>query len=637
MTDLQSNFSHTLHSHLYGSSGFTYEDCLCELFHNSFDANSTIVNIELINNEYLLISDNGEGSDDPLRFFNLGTKLIKKEKNKIGKKNIGFLGTTGTLIPESILILTLKKDEENVKSLKYKSGEHIQKIKDIDKAKEDERDYKQIQIGKFFEHSVFGSWNSFIEKNNLYISESTKNIYKKISNNLESGTIILFKLTNTQYIQIDNIITCTNNDDNDISFIKKISITTKKINMINFYKNGKTINKNTYIDILNSKYQTIIGNYTFIKNDSENCYLCKEVIMTDIYEFTTNYIKISLITNRSDLIDKNKYEELIENEEFLGDIDIGYQLWNEDEWNKLDFETNDGKRLLIYDCFDGKYRFFGKSRVELQNSSVRNHGPYLSFIKINENNIDFAEKYLGMMNNKSKSSSDTFDPYIRKILIDRFRHILIYTFSRCQIYTEYEEFLKENKYPLENISKGIIDWLKYKDLIKDIFSRITKTKVNYLILEYKQRNNISINNIKILEKKNSTISKSIPIQTVQKRQNFSNNVIKEITKQKGNCCHITHIPNSLVTPTERDHNDGNRNNNSSDNLNQINIGLHRIKTLQNEEYKKIIKDDESICKYMVDILYNICSSDKLITYLKKNKANSIKTDIDELFKKINSN
>lgn len=664
--DLQSNFSHTLHSHLYGSSGFSIEDCMNELIHNSFDANANCINLELINGKYLLITDDGYGNEDPCRFFGLGSKLIKKERNKIGKKNIGFLGTVGTLEPEKIMIFTLKKGDENIKSLLHKTGEHIQRIHKIDELKDDERDFKKIQISDLFVNGIEGSWKKFFKENNDVISDKSRKIYNRILENESSGTLILFEIKSSKYILLDEIFY----SKNECKFMKKITIMAKKIDIVSFCCNNVVIQKDNYRDILDSKYQSLFGNYTFsINND---IYLCEENIKVNQHIIITNYIKINITSNIQKNITKSDYIKLSKTTKKLGAIEIGYQLWDKIDWNELDFGTHDEMRHIIYDCFDGEYRFIAKSLKEATKSTNRNSGPYLSFIKIDESNIEFAEKYLGIANNKTSSSIDTFDKNISRILIDRFRKKLIDNFSNYTIYTKFKEYIDTNHikgYSNDIYSRGITNWLDYEEFIKKIFTD-TNEKLNYLIWKHElnksniiEKNNNQtldiIDKVKNLKTKESSPKVSSPKKvstniepkitkatikalpnviikpdnssdSKKTRKSFPEKVVEQLKQTKGDLCHITHIPNTIATPTQKDHKDGNRENNSIDNLNIINISLHYIKTTKPEEYKKIISSEENIREYMVNMLKSICSSDKMTTYLIEKNQFDIKTKIDAL-------
>jgi hypothetical protein len=266
--------------------------------------------------------------------------------------------------------------------------------------------------------------------------------------------------------------------------MKKIYVTTKNIDLINFYCESEIIKKEKYLDIYNNKYDTIIGEYTFYEDSDK--YICKENIKIKDEIISTNYIKINLSIKRQTILNKSDseiYNELRTFNEF-GKVDIGFQVWSEKDWKELDFDTNDGKRCLIYDCFDGKYRIFGKSKFEISNTSIRNGRNYLSFIKINEDNIEFAEKYLGIMNNKSISSIDSADDNIRKILINRFRKILIDNFSSCTL---------DN-----NHKSGIKNWSEHTDVIKTIFvesSNKKKIKTEYINDEQNDEQNVINKNI----------------------------------------------------------------------------------------------------------------------------------------------
>ena len=79
--DTSRSFSHAVSEHRYKASGFTEKDIIFEPLHNSLDANSSKINFQYIknnNNYYLLIMDDGIGSDNPQSFFGIGNTVIKK-------------------------------------------------------------------------------------------------------------------------------------------------------------------------------------------------------------------------------------------------------------------------------------------------------------------------------------------------------------------------------------------------------------------------------------------------------------------------------------------------------------------------------------------------------------------------------
>jgi len=660
------SFSHIIASHLYSASGFSIEDGLTEIIHNSFDANSKAINIELINKKYLLASDDGDGNEEPYSFYGLGNKLIKKEKNKIGKKNIGFIGMIGSITPESVMIYTLKKDDENVKSLLYKSGEHIKRIQGLDSSID--RDYKKITCDDLFVSSIEGSGRKFFRENEKLISEGTKKIFNNMLDGIHSGTIIIIELNMKTYNILNNIFNVDNDNEDKSDFIDKLIVSTKDVDKVNFFIDNSKIDKGIYNDILSNGFQTIYGKYIFYSNDEY--YLIEENICIGDKVIKSNYLKLLQSINRIYNIDKKIYNNLLKETKKLGNVDIGYQLWDKNKWDDLKFGKHDQMRNLIYNCFDGQYRFFAKSLKEASDSSARNYGPFLSFININEKNIDFAEQYLGLTNNKSSSSTDSFNKYICKVLLERFRKKMIDNFSYYTLYTEYTEYHKSkgnNQYLVKNYpeskdnkacSKGIVNWIKYNEIIEKIFDDNNDKKYNYLIVEYEKEHHIEEKtepkktNIKkpiekvidqkpIIEKKieqKQIIFPPQPIKIIPKedeskknRKDFQKNIVEKVKLEKGDICHITHIPNTNATPTQKDHKDGNSSNNSIDNLNIINIGLHHIKTTNYKEYEKIISSDENVCEYMVEMLHSIVTSDKLTTYLRNKNKIQIKKLIDDLY------
>jgi hypothetical protein len=82
------SFSQFVGQHLNSASGFNIQDYIYECIDNSFDANSTNTIVNFIQNpktmeHYLVIADNGSGSDSATKFFSVGDSVIKKT-NKDG-------------------------------------------------------------------------------------------------------------------------------------------------------------------------------------------------------------------------------------------------------------------------------------------------------------------------------------------------------------------------------------------------------------------------------------------------------------------------------------------------------------------------------------------------------------------------
>ena len=124
------SFSHAVSEHRNKASGFTEEDIIYETFHNSLDAEATIINYEFISNKdnnYLMILDDGTGCDNLSQFFAMGNSIIRKSF-AIGCKNIGFLGSTSVIEPKKVLILSKKNNSNNIKTIKYNSFDHYNTV-----------------------------------------------------------------------------------------------------------------------------------------------------------------------------------------------------------------------------------------------------------------------------------------------------------------------------------------------------------------------------------------------------------------------------------------------------------------------------------------------------------------------------
>lgn len=580
-------FSYHLENNFNGSSGFNIEDGIHELIHNSLDANSNIINIEIIDDNYMFIIDDGEGNDEPKSFLRVESK---KDDNKIGKRNTGFIGTVGSIKPNRVSILSLKKDDENIKSLTYDILGHNNEIKH--EMKVGERKYKNVSTDPYLKSGYEGSFKKFFKEKKSKISEESAFIFEKIKDCEHSGTIVLFELDKEKTENIRSMF-------NDSQFKSKLLFSIKNINKVNFFDNKSLIEKPKYKDMLkNNNYAEIFGKYEVYINNEKRL-IFKETIYTEKNCFFTNQFYIG--DNGRIYPYKNKEEN-----DYKGKFKAGFQLYKEEEWNSLDFvSTNDEKRNFIFE-FDNGCRFTGSSKIESKISSRRNHGPYISIIYIENEDMGFFQEYFSLKNNKSTTSIDDANENIQKVLINRFRKNFIDYFS---------DYNSNKTFP-----DGISDWKPYKEVLQKIFGFAEKKQNRGEIL--REIKDLSYNGDADEEEQeeeddeededeeddDEQEEKEENKSRETKRKSFKQVDVKNIKNNHGDRCFITKTLNTSLTPIQIDHKDGNRNNNTKENCNFLNINVHYIKTFNKPLYDLISSNKRNTSWFMFEHINTILDS-----------------------------
>jgi hypothetical protein len=502
-TDTSRSFSHAISEHRNKASGFSEEDIIHETFHNSLDANADIINYEFINNEkdgyYLMIFDNGDGCEKPPQLLGIGDSILKKE-SKIGCKNIGFVGSSAILEPIEYLILSKVETNKNIRSLRYNSGEHY---KQLDNMKTVKNDYRKIDqnLDNLIIKEISEDIYQLINDNIKYISESSLKLVEHLKKN--KGTVIILQLSRDSY---ENLINATINNQ---VFMTKLILMSKKIDNINFYENKVTKKNGKYIDILNNSYKPLVFDVTYFQKDNKR-YFEEKIYANERSDdtlITTNYLLSSSkgICGSDVKIDFKK-------DNIIGNFVCKYQFMNQREWEEIGkpYEAAN-KRSLIYDFYDGSYRILSESK-NTSDSIFRNGGPFFFSIYINDLNMEFAEKYLGIKTNKRESTMDSLHTEMKYYLITRVRNKLVKNISD---YTNNTTLGKFNNYRIAHANKnlkdfkpttikldsppcaeGIKDWSPYKKYIKDIISHDSiqdyKLLDNIFIEEYIDRNKLVI-------------------------------------------------------------------------------------------------------------------------------------------------
>lgn len=465
------SFSHSVSEHRFKASGFTEEDIIHETFHNSLDAEANIINYEFISNKddkYLLIIDNGKGCDNLSQFFAMGNSIIRK-RFAIGCKNIGFLGSISVIEPEEVLILSKISTSNNKKTIKYFSRAHYEILNEIDKIN---NDYRRIDDTKYFETDILGDIDNILINNEKYITSNSFELYKNI--NKKEGTLIILKLSNTSFETLCNITI----DDN--IFMNKIIFMSKEIDKINFYKNKENKKPSKYIDILNNDYKPLIFEIKFIECNGKK-YFEENIYINDKKKdnlIARNYLLA--MSNGIKLLDNfNETKQVINT---IGSFICKYQFLNQVYWDNLGKPLDAGiKRSLIYDFYNSKYRIFSDSNSTSGDPLYRNGGPFLFSIYLDENNMSFAEKYLGIKMNKRLTTADSFQSEFKYYIIGRLKKLLVSNISHYKKYGDFGRFLNKDEYKAE----GIKDWKNFSDYIIDLFEG--RDINNILIEEYKDR------------------------------------------------------------------------------------------------------------------------------------------------------
>ena len=469
------SFSHAVSEHRNKASGFTEEDIIYETFHNSLDADATIINYEFIQNKdtnYLMILDDGIGCENLSQFFAMGNSIIRK-KFAIGCKNIGFLGSTSVIEPNKVLILSKKNNNNNIKSIKYNSLDHYETLNDINNDIVD-NDYKKIDDTKFFETDVSGDIQLIINNNKDMLTEGSIKIYESILK--KQGTIIIMTLSIESF---NNLCELTIDAK---KFMKRLTLISKEINKVNFYKNKKSMKEGTWINIFDNNFKPLIFQTKLIKLINkeyfeEKCYANE---IKDENLISTQYLWAS----GSGLKFIDNFNESKQKEEIIGNFICKFYFLEQTLWENLCKDTLDvaDKRSIIFNFFDGKYQIFSES-TQVNDPIFRNGGTSLFSIEIDDNNMVFAEKYLGIKMNKRLSTMDSFKESMKNYIIKRLWKRLMINISGYKIYGDYGKYLGKIDYKGE----GIKDWLNFKPFIIKFLENNDNLVNNILIEEYKIR------------------------------------------------------------------------------------------------------------------------------------------------------
>ena len=467
------SFSHAVSEHRNKASGFTEEDIIYETFHNSLDAEATIINYEFISNKdnnYLMILDDGTGCDNLSQFFAMGNSIIRKSF-AIGCKNIGFLGSTSVIEPKKVLILSKKNNSNNIKTIKYNSFDHYNILNEISKI---DNDYKKINDPSFFETDVSGDIRSIIDMNKHLITESSLKLYDSILK--EQGTILIMVLSTDSFTNLCELTI------DDTKFMKRIILVSKEVDKVNFYKNKKSIKEGKLIDIFNNKFKPLIFETKFIKFNTteyfeENCY-ANEIKKENL--ISTQYIR----SGGSGLKFNDDINESNQKKEIIGNFICKFYFLEQTFWENLGKPALDAanKRSIIFNFFNGKYQIFSES-LDANKSIFSNGGTGLFSIHIDEDNMKFAETHLGIKMNKRLSTMDSFKPSMKHYIVNRLWKRLMENISHYKIYGNYGTYLGKKDYR----SEGIKDWTNYKPIIKKFLENNEKFSGNILIEEYKIR------------------------------------------------------------------------------------------------------------------------------------------------------
>jgi hypothetical protein len=283
-----------------------------------------------------MILDDGIGCENLSQFFAMGNSIIRKTF-AIGCKNIGFLGSTSVIEPNKVLILSKKNNNNNIKSIKYNSLDHYETLNEINKK---DNDYKKIDDTKFFETDVSGDIQLIINTNKDMITEGSIKIYESILK--KQGTIIIMALSTESF---NNLCELTINDN---VFMKKLTLISKEINKVNFYKNKKSMKEGTWINIFENNFKPLIFQTKLIKLNNKE-YFKEKCYANEIKEenlISTQYLWAS----GSGLKFNDNFNESKQKEEVIGNFICKFYFLDQILWENLCKDTLDvaDKRSIIF-------------------------------------------------------------------------------------------------------------------------------------------------------------------------------------------------------------------------------------------------------------------------------------------------
>jgi hypothetical protein len=289
------------------------------------------------------------------------------------------------------------------------------------------------------------------------LSSDFMNIYQGIKTK-QSGTtgmIMLNQINAKVYDELVGIIS------ENSKFMRTLQISSVEMDKILFYQNGVRVNTTKEEDIL-SKYPSLIAVYDFYTR-KQGSYRIRESMYGNVVDDEHCIFKDRILsfTNESKVINSvKKTADDIADLPHIGTMQLKFQVWSQSDWDKIQLDSQYDKRLPIFDYYGGKFRGFGK---KTSSGLIKNMlGPYLFVMCITEENMDFAEKYLGAKKSLMCPNVDVFDLVASHIFIKRFNDICVGHFGNKSLHSAYEDFTSST-------FGGIKDWMQYADYISEMF------------------------------------------------------------------------------------------------------------------------------------------------------------------------
>ena len=626
--------------------GFSPIQCIQELIDNSIDANAqNIWIISTINKEgdhMLYMIDNGIGMDkkELINYYTVaGDKEVELNQHSIGSKglggkiatinltNLGYVGIISRNAPDKWVESSFdwKSVEYDIIATTKKSIEDVNFITDIFETK-----LKIIIPDSFTVISM----------------KLDKNIYETLFTSpiLDSNNSLLFHLGITYYTYLNNGITITIMNEENIKQVIGIPISISKKNQTFYPETIEPINEINHktqvkgapniqkylegVSIIYTNQYILCKNQTIIEIDNQNNYY--------LLEGTTGHNQYSnngryKFKRQIDNIDK--YEEIVHftiRHTFYANIN---ELKNYIKENYTDCNLDDSTMMKI---FYGLHIIRnGKTIIDpvIKHKEIKfgdyhkrafNHSQFI--LEYNTCTIDECiDEYFGIMVNKSAVNERAIDSSINKLIN------YLYNEHEISLDSKIKEIIDNGSYTKKGEKNDLEEVLP--SFISAEIPLNTVAKKSNQISDNVEYSEIINNNIDI---KKDTIPNHNDEQNVVKkepRKKITNNSREIILSEQGNKDKITEVEFSKYIRSEIDHIDGNPSNDLYANLQAITPNLHSIKTHDPEIYSEIVRNPG---KYNISVALSYLDSPKTSINLSE-KDKKILHKVRKLIKPILTN
>jgi len=635
---------------------FSYIQCILEIVDNSIDAGASkfyIINYQKDGLKYLLFVDNGKGmnSETVKRYLTLSAEKTEDEKNgnPIGSKGMGGKISTITLTNRGDFTLITRDSIDNwVETNHNWKEEFFNKV--IINAEPTVRNQKFVNhvFDNILKVPIFETFTIL----SLCISEKTFNQLFNQKENKSLDLSISFRLGVSYYQFIDNGFEIFLQQDEDFYKIKPVYPLRldKKIFFPDVIPKNE-ISKIKGQEVGGPDYMTYYSNvdYYFQKT----FYISMNNI---VYEFENDYLyEYTGITGKNSSTSGARFTSKTKSNKSLNQIkssclEFLLEYSFSSDWKKLFKDLIKDDRFdcdeeTILEYFYGLHfirndKYISKPVIK---HTVKKHGDFHKriwengqfFIKFQSINHE-TDRNFGIGINKSaiiNNDKDSSEALVTiKLLINFLKHDV-----KCIFDNDLKQKANKIKEPTSE-TKLINSPVKSSNSqVEPVIQSIVS---NDSVINLESPPSYIPKELAIYDSPKSQTSDKTKEEKIQPkmpkmtRRSFKKNTINQRKQEKGEVCDITHIPDSIFTPTEKDHKDEKRNNNSEENLLVLNHTLHHIKTYKEEEYRKIVDKPNGPEKFMVKMIYQICQSDKLSVYFREKGKIAIKTQIEELYKSI---